>query len=162
MVTIPKISMDDIAENNMCFGCGKTNPIGLKMKFVRDGDSVKSEFVPNENHQGWPGYTHGGILMAIIDEAIGWVTFLTGVYNITAKLDLKLKSMAKVGEPLIVTARITSQSKRLIETKVDIKRKDGILIAEAESIQFIVDAKEAKGSPPISERMSERLNDTPK
>ncbi len=151
--------MDAITDNDMCFGCGKANPIGLKLKFSRDGDAVKAEFLPNENHQGWPGYTHGGVLMSVIDEAIGWVTFLSGIYNVTAKMELRLKSMAKLGEPLIVTARITSQSRRLIETEVNLKRKDGSLVAEAKSTQFIVNTMEDISKPSLSERLADRLKD---
>ena len=158
MVNIPELSMDAIAENDMCFGCGKANPIGLKLKFSKDRDSVKAKFIPTENHQGWPGYAHGGVLMSVIDEAIGWVTFLANVYNVTAKIEVRLKSMARLGEPLIVTARITSQSKRLLETEVDLKRKDGTLVAEAKSIQFIVNTTEDESLPTISRRMARRID----
>lgn len=139
---IPQITLDSITENDMCFGCGKKNPIGLKLKFHKDGDTVKAEFTPAEVHQGWPGYTHGGVLMSVLDEAIGWITHLANIYNVTAKMEVRLKSMARIGVPLIVSARITEQSKRLLETRAELRRKDGTLVAEATSLQYVVNTPE--------------------
>jgi hypothetical protein len=34
----------------MCFACGPANPIGLKIKFIVDGDECTAEFTPDENH----------------------------------------------------------------------------------------------------------------
>ncbi len=125
-------------ENNMCFGCGKANPIGLKLKPHLEGDTARAEFVPTEYHQGWPGYVHGGVLMAVLDESIGFITFMNHIYNVTAKMDLRLKSMARIGEPLIVSARITKKTKRLLEVEANLKRRDGSIVAEASSVQFVV------------------------
>ena len=134
---LPNISLEKIEKNAMCFGCGKDNQHGLKLKFYQDGDQAKSEFVPSEFHQGWPGYVHGGILITAMDEGIGWVTILKNIYCVTAKIEVRLKSMARIGEPLIISAYITRQTKRTIEVKAEIKRKDDSLVAEASSVQFI-------------------------
>ena len=37
-------------ENNNCFVCGPSNPIGLRIKFRIDGDVCRGEFRPGENH----------------------------------------------------------------------------------------------------------------
>ena len=37
---------------NKCFGCGRENPIGLKLNFCRNGDKMETEFTPTEFHQG--------------------------------------------------------------------------------------------------------------
>ncbi len=122
----------------MCFGCGRENPHSLKMTFTQDGDLTKSEFVPTECHQGWPDYVHGGVLMAAIDESIGWATYHANVYTVTAKIEIRLKSMARVGVPLILISRIAKQTSRTLEVEVQITRHDGSIVAEASSIQYIV------------------------
>jgi acyl-coenzyme A thioesterase PaaI-like protein len=108
------------------------------MRFYMDGEAAKAEFVPTEFHQGWPDYVHGGVLMAAIDEAIGWVVFQKKIYSVTAKIEVRLKSMARVGEPLIVRAHIAKQTRRTLEVEVDMRRQDGSLVAEASSVQYIV------------------------
>ena len=135
---LPKLTLQKADRNDMCFGCGKDNPVGLHLKFYEEGDTVKAEFVPNENHQSWPGYVHGGVLSVILDEAIGKACFREKAYCVTAQLDICIKSMARIGEPLIASGHITRRSKRLFETEAELRRKDGTIVAEASSLQFVV------------------------
>ena len=135
---VPKLSFEKVETFDMCFGCGKANKHGLKMKFYQeDNEIAKSEFIPNENHQGWPGYVHGGILMTAMDEGIGWACLLKNIYTVTAKIEVRLKSVARIGEPLTISACITKQTRRTLEVEAKIKRKDDSVVAEALSIQFI-------------------------
>jgi uncharacterized protein (TIGR00369 family) len=135
---VPQLSLPYVKENVMCFGCGKENPKSLKVKNRLDGDKIITEFTPTEYHQGWPGFAHGGALMTLIDECVGYATFVNNIYCVTAKIEVRLKSMARIGEPLIAEARIAKQSSRLIEIEVEVKRQDGSTVAEATSVQFIV------------------------
>jgi acyl-coenzyme A thioesterase PaaI-like protein len=135
---IPRLSLVKVEQNPMCFGCGKENPHSLKIKMDRNNSLAQAEFVPTEYHQGWPGFAHGGALSAAIDECIGLATFLKNIYAVTAKLDIRFKSMARIGEPLLITAQITKQTSRTVEIEVQMKRHDGSTVAEASSLQFIV------------------------
>jgi len=138
---IPKISLGEIENNSMCFGCGKSNQYGFKLQFKQDGDGVKSDFTPTEYHQGWPGFTHGGAMMTVLDEAIGWAAHIKSIPAVTAKIEIRLKSMARIGEPLIVSGRIVRQTRRTLDVEADIKRPDGSIVAEASSVQFIMDVQ---------------------
>jgi acyl-coenzyme A thioesterase PaaI-like protein len=135
---IPELNLEKVKENPMCFGCGKANPHSLKMKFFRDGETAKAEFLPNECHQSWPGHVHGGALMAAFDEGIGWATFSKGIYAVTAKIEIRLKSMARIGEPLIVCSHITRKTSRTVEVESQINRRDETVVAEARALLFIV------------------------
>jgi acyl-coenzyme A thioesterase PaaI-like protein len=137
-VDLPQLSLSKFENNGMCFGCGELNPHSLKMKSRSDGDTAICEFIPTEFHQGWPGYAHGGALMAAIDESIGYATFLKKVYCVTAEINVRLKSMASLQEPLTVFARVVKQTSRTLEVEALVKRQDGSLVAEASSIQYIV------------------------
>lgn len=135
---MPHLSLAKFDKNPMCFGCGKENPHSLKMRFYKDGDVAKSEFLPTEYHQGWPGHVHGGALMAAIDESIGWTTFQKNIYSVTAKIEIRLRSMARIGEPLTIVASIVKQTSRTLEVEVQVKRQDDSMVAEASSVQFVV------------------------
>ena len=135
---IPELHLEKIKDNPMCFGCGKANPHSLKMKFSEEGQTAKAEFLPNEYHQSWPGHVHGGALMAALDEGIGYATFSKGIYAVTAKIEIKLKSMALIGEPLIVSSYITKKTSRTVEVEARINRRDGSVVAEASALLFIV------------------------
>jgi len=142
----PQITIDtrNDREYKMCFGCGKDNPIGLKLKFKWDGKEARAEFTPGECHQGWPGYVHGGILLCLLDEATGYAAMYGGTNNVTARIQARLRRLALIGEPLVITCSIANKNKRLIETEARVSLKDGTIIAEGTSTQFIVALREDK------------------
>ena len=143
---IPHLSIPKIEANDMCFGCGTGNQHGLKLKFRQDAEAATCEFVPTKHHQGWPGYVHGGILIAVLDEAIGWAAHFKNIYAVTAKMQVRLKSMARIGEPLMVSARITSQTRRTLEVEAALKRQDNSVVAEASSVQFITHIEDSESN----------------
>jgi acyl-coenzyme A thioesterase PaaI-like protein len=135
---IPELKLEKIKQNPLCFGCGKANPHSLKMTFLRDGEIGKAEFLPKKYHQSWPGYVHGGALMAALDEGIGWAVFNQGIYAVTAKIEIRFKSMARLGEPLIVSSRIIRKTSRTVEVEARMNRRDDSLVVEATALLFIV------------------------
>jgi acyl-coenzyme A thioesterase PaaI-like protein len=145
MVALPRVTLNTDLTEGFCFGCGCNNPIGLKLKFVHDGDTIRTEFTPDKVHQGWPGLLHGGILGCLLDEAMSNVAYATGNTCLTASITIRLKQPIKVEEPLVITARITRQRKKLIETSGQVCLKDGTIIAESTAKQFI--AEQEIGQP---------------
>ena len=134
MATGPQIP---IATTDLCFGCGKKNPIGLKLKFEWDGKTVKGEFTPTEFHQGWKEIIHGGILTTALDEAMGYVTFFEKVPAVTGTLQVTFRRPAVIGQTLVITASIAKKARRLVETEAKLTSKDGSTISEAKATQYI-------------------------
>ena len=55
-----------------CFICGRNNPHGLYMTFYDNGeDEVHSHYTVSDAYQGYPDVVHGGIVAAMLDEAVG-------------------------------------------------------------------------------------------
>ena len=56
-------------EVSHCYGCGRLNDHGLKVKSYWDGekDETVATFVPEPYHMAVPGYVYGGLLASIID-----------------------------------------------------------------------------------------------
>jgi uncharacterized protein (TIGR00369 family) len=145
MVAIPKVTLNADLDEGFCFGCGRNNPIGLKLKFKWDGDTIRTEFTPDRTHQGWPGLLHGGILGTLLDEAMSNVAYATGNTCLTANINIRIRQPIKVEVPLFVTARITRLGKRLIETEGRVCLRDGTVVAESTAKQFV--AANAAGRP---------------
>jgi uncharacterized protein (TIGR00369 family) len=139
MVALPKVKLNADLDEGFCFGCGRNNPIGLKLKFTREEDAIRTEFTPHKNLQGWPGLLHGGILGTLLDEAMSNVAYATGNTCLTASINIRLKQPVKVEVPLVITARITRQRKKLIETEGRVCLKDGTVVAESTAKQFIAE-----------------------
>jgi acyl-coenzyme A thioesterase PaaI-like protein len=54
-------------EHSSCYGCGRLNPQGLKIKSYWDGDESVCRFTPQPYHTAIPGYVYGGLIASIID-----------------------------------------------------------------------------------------------
>ncbi|MFX1524237.1 MAG: PaaI family thioesterase [Promethearchaeota archaeon] len=51
----------------MCWGCGRKNEHGLKIKSYWDGDEAICTWEPKDYHLAFPGILNGGIIATIID-----------------------------------------------------------------------------------------------
>jgi acyl-coenzyme A thioesterase PaaI-like protein len=145
MINWPKPSVDTSKDFDMCFACGQRNPIGLKLKFTKEGEGVRTEFTPGESHQGWSGVIHGGIIGCILDEAMSYAALFVGVSSLTAKMQTRFRHPVRVGEQLIITARVTKKTKRLLETEAEMHLKDGTPVADSTATMFTVGQEAVKG-----------------
>jgi len=119
----------------LCFVCGTQNPHGLAATFYDDGRQVWTEVRPAEHHQGWPGVLHGGVVTAILDETIGRVAFLHDRWVQTAKLEVRFKKSAPLGEPLRAQGRLVQDRRRLMEMGGElVHATTGELLAEATGV----------------------------
>ena len=139
MAVIPKVILNTDLNEGFCFGCGQNNPMGLKLHFTRDGETIRTEFTADKMHQGWPGLLHGGILGCLLDEAMSNIAYATGNTCVTASIEIRQRQPIKVEVPLVITAWITRQRKKLIETAGKVALHDGTVIAESTAKQFIAE-----------------------
>jgi acyl-coenzyme A thioesterase PaaI-like protein len=65
---------DRYAPHNRCFGCGPSNPKGLRIKSYVEGDEVVCTWQPEEHHEAFPGMLNGGICGALLDCHSNWTT----------------------------------------------------------------------------------------
>jgi len=152
MVEIPKVTLNTDLNEGFCFGCGVNNPMGLKLKFTRDGEVLRTEFTPDKMHQGWPGLLHGGILATVLDEVMSNAAYTTGLTCLTASMEIRQRKPIKIDESLVLTAWITRRRSKIIETAAKACLKDGTLVAESSAKQFI--AENAAGQDKVKESRS--------
>lgn len=138
----PQISIDTEESLAMCFGCGRDNPIGLKLNFKWDNKTARAEFTPTKSHQGWSGVVHGGIIGCLLDEAMGYATFFEGIVCLTARMQVRIKRPALIGEPLIITSSVTRRTRKLVETKAAVSLKDGTPVAQSTATMFVIHSKQ--------------------
>ena len=50
-----------------CYGCGRLNEHGLKIKSYWDGQDAVAVVEPKPYHIGIPGYVYGGLIASVID-----------------------------------------------------------------------------------------------
>jgi acyl-coenzyme A thioesterase PaaI-like protein len=125
------------SEFPMCFACGKDNPVGLKLKIVKDGDEARGEFTISDLYQGWRGYVHGGIIFTILDEAMAYA-FFPEIRGVTAKTEVRIRQPVPIGVPLVVTGRVIKKTRKLFTTAAEITLEDGTVLAESTAQVYVV------------------------
>mgnify|MGYP001179548597 CR=1 FL=1 len=51
-----------------CYGCGRLNEHGLKLKSYADGDETVCRFTPDPKYSGgYPGFLYGGMIASLMD-----------------------------------------------------------------------------------------------
>lgn len=121
--------------SRMCFTCGVENPFGLQLHFYDDGvDQVWADVTIRPNHQGFPGVAHGGIIAAILDEVGSRVMMIGNGMRLgmTAKLDIRYRRPAPIGQPLRAVARRVRDRGRLVSAHAELRNLAGEVLAEAE------------------------------
>jgi uncharacterized protein (TIGR00369 family) len=117
-----------------CLVCGRANPHGLHLSLHVNPATgiVTTTFTPTQNHIGFEGIIHGGILATVLDEAMVWAATWSGKrFCVCGELTVRFRESAPVGESLTATAQIEQARGRLITITSEIKRADGSLIASA-------------------------------
>ena len=118
-----------------CWICGEKNKGGLQLRFDLDkkAKTIQASYTPTETYQGYDGIVHGGIISALLDEAMAKLAFELGYNTVTAILNVRFKNPAKVKERLTVRGEITQANRRLVLAKASIHGEKGTLIAQGNS-----------------------------
>jgi acyl-coenzyme A thioesterase PaaI-like protein len=116
----------------MCYACGAQNQRGLQMEFRREHGRAISDYTPCDEHQGYPGRVHGGVVATMLDEAMGWAVYAAQAWGATARLSVRFRRPVPLGEALRVEAWIVRQRHRLIELRAELRDAAGDVLAEAD------------------------------
>jgi uncharacterized protein (TIGR00369 family) len=143
-----------------CYACGDLNPIGLHLEFRMEDGWAVADFVAQQEHQGYPGYVHGGVVSSLLDEAMGWATYGQGIWALTAKLETRFRDIVPTGEPLITRARVTRDRGRTLEVRAELLHFDGRLLAESTGVLFRATGEQARLIAEAARAMARRSGDS--
>jgi len=132
---VAKLAELGVDFQHWCFACGKLNPGGLRLEFDVSRDRAEARYTALQRHQGYDGLLHGGVVTALLDEAMGWAIFHQGIWGVTAKISVTFRQPVPIGLDLRVVGEIGRDRGRLIETHGIVERAaDGAVLAEADGI----------------------------
>lgn len=129
-----------------CFVCEPRNAAGLGIAFHHDvaGGRVIADFSLDEQFSGAPRYVHGGVLLAILDEAMAWATIaVAGKFAVTQETTSRFEHPVRVGRLHTVRAEIVDVDERVIRTRGTIVSDDGRHYVTATATFVALDLEQA-------------------
>jgi uncharacterized protein (TIGR00369 family) len=111
-----------------CFVCEPTNTRGMQVPFFHDTDAglVFADLDLTDDFSGAPTYVHGGVTLALMDEAMAWAAIaLGGKFAVTHETRATFDWPVRVGRPYRLEARLTAQSDERFEADAVVRDAQG-------------------------------------
>jgi acyl-coenzyme A thioesterase PaaI-like protein len=139
-----------------CLGCGPDNPAGVHMEMTRDGERVRGSVTLARQHEGAPGYAHGGAVSTVLDDALGMLLFVLRKPAVTARLEVDFRRPAYTGRPFDVEAWVDEVDGRKLWLRSEL-REAGELVAEGRGLFLEVKPEHFRKGAEESARQEGRL-----
>ena len=125
--------MDSLPHTKGCFVCGLHNPIGFQLGMETDSRIVEARFKFREEHAGFRGVIHGGLISTVLDEVMAWVIGVNAQrFAYCAELNVRFLKTAHPGVPVVARAELLESKRgRLFLVKAALLSEDGEAHAEA-------------------------------
>jgi len=119
-------------DDGYCFACGPENPIGLHLQFELDGDGVVSRTTLKAESQGWKDVAHGGIVMALLDEAMAHAAGFAGHRGMTASVNVRFRKPVPIGAPIELRGKVMWQRRNVLGLEASVLDANGVTLAHAD------------------------------
>jgi acyl-coenzyme A thioesterase PaaI-like protein len=113
-----------ITHHELCFGCGIANLFGLQLELEASGDRVAGRFFVKQDHQGPPGYAHGGVIASALDEAMALLVHAEGTHALTRRLEVEFLGPLPVGTFASLAAWVESRSRDRLDLRAELRGDD--------------------------------------
>nr|WP_275589252.1 PaaI family thioesterase [Sporohalobacter salinus] len=80
------------------------------------------------------GITHGGLLSTLLDEVMANLLYLQNFKAVTAKMEVKFRQPASIGDELTISGWIKREKKQTVNTAAKIVNPKQEKVAEAEAV----------------------------
>jgi acyl-coenzyme A thioesterase PaaI-like protein len=128
--------LNDRSEFQRNFVSGQRNPDGLRLQYrLEQGEDgralVVADWTPDDDHVGFPGVAHGGLLAAALDDIMGRVAVLRRRWVVTARMEVRFRSVAPLGTPLRFESWETRHRRLAMHAEGRALLPDGTVVADA-------------------------------
>jgi acyl-coenzyme A thioesterase PaaI-like protein len=114
-----RLHNEDWGFESNCIVCEPKNDRGLAIPFHHDeaAGTVVAEYELGGEFSGAPTYVHGGVTLAILDEAMAWATIAVGgKFAVTEETSARFQRPCKVGRHYRVEASVTGADDERMRT----------------------------------------------
>ena len=125
------------APHSVCFGCGPSNALGLRIRSFPEGDGLVAVWTADTQHQAFDGVVNGGVIGTLFDCHCNW----TAAYHlmrvngsdavpatVTADYAVRFKRPTPSTRPLTLRARVVEsrEDRATVEATLE---SDGVVCA---------------------------------
>ena len=125
-----------------CFGCGSDNPIGLKLSYRIEGENVVADFVPREEHQGWPGITHGGIIASLLYEVMENYPYQNGIVAMIRSMEARFLKPVSTGQAITANSWLVEESGRVLKVAGSLLGEEDQVLAQGRADLVVLDEEQ--------------------
>lgn len=124
-------------EFSHCYGCGRLNDKGLKIKSFWDGDQSVARFTPKDHHIAIPGFVYGGLIASLIDcHCVGTAAAAScksqgidignhpGLRFVTASLKVDYLAPTPLGTELEIRATVVEVKEKKVVVEANVMAGD--------------------------------------
>ncbi|MGH9027472.1 MAG: PaaI family thioesterase [Acidimicrobiia bacterium] len=111
-----------------CYVCEPTNARGMQMPFFHDTDAgvVFADLDLSEDFSGAPSYVHGGVTLALMDEAMAWAAIAVGgKFAVTQETSATFDWPVRVGRQYRLEARLTERTEQAMAAEAVVRDAQG-------------------------------------
>lgn len=133
---LTRLHNDDWGFETNCFVCEPTNAGGLQIPFFHDSERglVTAEFELADTFSGAPTLVHGGVTLAVLDEAMAWACIAIGrQWAVTTETTTRFDRAVRVDSTYVVEATVVGHEAMTMRTTARLLDRRGVVRAEAEA-----------------------------
>ena len=135
--------------STQCYVCEPSNPSGLRIPFSYDDEArvVQAEFRLGREYSGAPRYVHGGVVLALLDEAMAWAAIASaGRFAVVRETTTTFEHGVLVGEPHRVEAEVVTAGSIRLEASARVLNASGRRCARARARMVVLSEEAAKAA----------------
>lgn len=133
-MTIHRLHNRDWGVETNCFVCEPSNASGLRIPFLHDDERqvVTADFELSSDFSGAPTLVHGGVTLAILDEAMAWACIaIARRWAVTTETTSRFHRAVRIGSRYRVEAEVTDRDDSVLRTAGRVLDRRGELRVEA-------------------------------
>jgi uncharacterized protein (TIGR00369 family) len=120
-------------DDGRCFACGPENSTGLHLHFEKIADQmVHARTVLRAEFQGWKGIAHGGVALALLDEAMAHAAGAAGYRGLTASMNARFRKPVPLGVELRIEGCVKWIRRNILELEARVMDAAGVVLLEGE------------------------------
>ena len=146
-MAVRRLHNSDWGFDSNCFVCEPRNPTGLRIPFHHDDAAgcVAAEFTLDDAFSGAPKFVHGGVVLAILDEAMAWATIAVGgKFAVTKETSTTFDHPVYVGRSYRVEAFVGATTDAAMATRAQVLDDKQRRCAEAQATFVVLSAATAR------------------